>query len=100
MATEKLLCWTAEILVIKPVIEHKKGSTNLIGNSLLRLRMEEHYKYNTLLENKEPIHLKEKAEINMVQTHTKTAEQENITPKPPELQIKVWDIFRVLKRGS
>ena len=94
-AMEKLHCWTAEILVIKPVIEYKKGSTNLITDSLSRLRMEKHYKYNTLLENNEPIYLEDNAEISMVQTHAKTAEQENVKPKLPELQVRVRDIFKV-----
>ena len=30
----------------------------------------------------------------MVTTHTKSAEQEQLTLKLPDLQIKVWDIFK------
>ena len=87
-AMEKFHHWTAEILEIKPVIKYKKGSTNLIADSSSRLRRGQH-KYNELLDNKEPIHLEEKSEVNKVQTHAKTVEQENVAPKLPELQIKV-----------
>ena len=41
----------------------------------------------------ESIHLEEKAEVYIVQTDVRTAEQENIIPKPPEPQYKVQDIF-------
>ena len=37
--------------------------------------------------------LKEKVEINMVTTRAKSVEQDQLTPKLPDLQIKVWDIF-------
>ena len=49
---------------------------------------------NTLLENNEPILLEEDAEINMVQTHARTAEQGNDMQRPPELQVSVKDILR------
>ena len=99
-ATEKPYHLTAKILVIKPVIEYKNGSTNLIADSLSRLRMDEHYKYNTPLENNEPIYLEDCAEISMVQTHAKTVEQENVKLQLPELQVRVRDIFRYQTRGS
>ena len=38
--------------------------------------------------------LKEKVEINMVTTRTKSAEQDQLTLKLLDLQIKVWDIFK------
>ena len=56
--------------------------------------MGKHYNYNVPLHNTEPTILKTKAEINMVTTHAKSAEQEQLTPKLPDLQIKVWDIFK------
>ena len=69
---------------------------NLIADSLSRLRMGEHYNYDVPLHNTEPIILKKKAEINMVTTRTKSAEQDQLTPKLPHLQIKVEDIFKIL----
>ena len=56
--------------------------------------MGEHYNYDVPLHNTEPIILKKKAEINMVTTRAKSAEQDQLTPKLPDLQIKVWDIFK------
>ena len=94
-ASEKLHCWTSEILAIRPVIEYKKGSTNVIADSLSRLRMDEHYNYSTPLENNKPILLEEDAEINMVQTHARTAEQGNTTQRLPKLQVRVKDILQV-----
>ena len=68
--------------------------TSYIADSLSRLRMGEHHNYDVPLHNTEPIILKNKAEINMVTTHTKSAEQDQLTLKLPELQIKVRDIFK------
>ena len=67
---------------------------NLIADGLSRFRMGEHYNYNVPLHNTEPIILKKKAEINMVTTHAKSAEQDQLTLKLLDLQIKVWDIFK------
>ena len=95
-AADKFCCWTSDILTgdPHPTIQYKKGSLNLIADSLSRLRTGDHYKYDTPLHNDEPLVLKEKAEINMVTTRAKSAEQDHLTPKLPDLQIKVWDIFK------
>ena len=96
VAAHKFHRWTNDILAgdLHPTIQYEKGSLNLIVDSLSRLRTGEHYNYNVPLHNTEPIILKKKAEINMVTTRTKSAEQEQLTPKLPDLQIKVWDIFK------
>ena len=60
--------------------------------------MGEHYNHDIPLHNTEPIILKKKAEINMVTTCAKSAEQEQLTPKLPDLQIKVQDIFKTLHK--
>ena len=60
--------------------------------------MGEHYNYDITLHNTEPIILKKKAEINMVTTCAKSAEQDQLTLKLPDLQIKVWDIFKTLDK--
>ena len=95
-AADKFHHWTSDILAgdPHPTIQYKKGSLNLIADSLLRLRKGEHYNHDIPLHNTEPIILKKKAEINMVTTRTKSAEQEQLTPKLPDLQIKVWDTFK------
>ena len=95
-AADKFHCWTSDILAGDPypTIQYKKGSLNLITDSLSRLRTGDHYKYDVPLHNTEPLVLKEKVEINMVTTHAKSAEQDQLTPKLPDLQIKVWDIFK------
>ena len=49
--------------------------------------MREHYNYDIPLHNTEPIILKKKAEINMVTTHAKSAEQEQLT-------LKLLDVFK------
>ena len=49
---------------------------------------------NTPLHNTEPIILKKNVEVNMVITHAKSAEQEQLTSKLPDLQIRVRDIFK------
>ena len=67
---------------------------NLIADSQLRLRMGEHYEHKIPLHNTQPIILKRKAEVNMVITHAKSAEQEQLTPKLLDLQIRVRDIFK------
>ena len=67
-------------------------------DSLLRLRTNDYYTYNKPLHNGKPIRLQDKVmimEINIVQTHTQTAGQENETAKLPELQVRVQDIFKV-----
>ena len=96
-AADKFCCWTSDILAgdPHPTIQYKKGSLNLIADSLSKLRTGDHYKYNALLHNAEPLVLKEKVEINMVTTRAKSAEQDQLTPKLLNLQIKVWDIFKM-----
>ena len=72
-AADKFHRWTSDILGgdPHPTIQYKKGSLNLIADSLSRLRTGDHYKYDVPLHNSEPLVLKEKAEINMVTTHAK-----------------------------
>ena len=79
-----------------PTIQYKKGSLNIIADSLSRLRTGENYNYDIPLHNAKPLILKKNAEINMVTTHAKSAEQDQLTPKLLDLQIKVWDIFKTL----
>ena len=69
-AADKLCYWTTDILAgdPHPKIEYKKGSLNLIADSLSRLRTGEHYNHNFLLRNTEPIKLIEKNKVNMVTT--------------------------------
>ena len=95
-AVDKFHRLTSDILAgdPHPTIQYKKGSLNLIADSLSRLRTGDHYKYDTPLHNNEPLILKEKVEINMVTTRAKSAEQDQLTLKLPDLQIKVWDIFK------
>ena len=96
VAADKFCCWTSDILAgyPHPTIEYKKGSLNLIADSLSRLRTGEHYENNTPLHNTKPIILKKKAEVNMVTTHAKSAEQKKLTPKLLDLQIRVRDILK------
>ena len=91
MAADKFHHWISDILAgdPHPTIQYKKGSLNLITDSLLRLSTGEHYNYDAPLHNTKPIILKRKAEINMVTTQAKSAGQEQLTPKLPDLQIKV-----------
>ena len=70
----------------------------LIADSLSRLRTGEHYNHDIPLHNTKPIILKEKAEVNMVTSHAKSVEQEQLTPKLPDLQIRVRDIFKTLDK--
>ena len=56
--------------------------------------MGEHYEHNIPLHNTQPIILKRKAEVNMVITHAKSVEQEQLTSKLLDLQIRVRDIFK------
>ena len=95
-AVDKFRHWTSDILAGDPLptIQYKKGSTNLIADSLSRLTTGDHYKYDIPLQNAKPLVLKEKVEINMVTTCAKSAEQDQLTPKLPDLQIKVQDIFK------
>ena len=95
-AANKFCHWTSDILTGDPhsTIQYKKGSLNLIAHSLSRLRTGEHYKYDVPLYNAKPLILKKKVEINMVTTHAKSAEQDQLTRKLPVLQVKVWDIFK------
>ena len=76
-AGDKFRRWTSDILAEDPhpTIQYKKGSLNIIADSLLKLRTE-HYNHNIPLHNTEPIVLKEKTEVNMVITHAKSVEQE------------------------
>ena len=94
-AADKFRHGTSDILAgdPHPTIQYKKGSLNLIADSLSRLRTGDHYKYDAPLHNTEPLVLIEKVKINMVTTHAKSAEQDQLTPKLLDLQIKVWDIF-------
>ena len=62
------------------------------------MRTGDHYKYDAPLHNAEPLVLKEKVEINMVTTHAKAAEQDQLTPKLLDLQIKVRNIFNTLDK--
>ena len=96
VAADKFPCWTSDILAgdPHPTIQYKKGSLNLIADSLSRLSTGEHYNHDIPLHNTEPIILKEKAEVNMVTTHTKSAEQAQLTPKLPDLQTRVRNIFK------
>ena len=95
-AADKFRHWTSDILAgdPHPTIQYKKGSLNLIADSLSRLRTGDPYKYDVPLHNAKPLVLKKKVEINIVTTHAKSAEQDQLTPKLPDLQIKVWDIFK------
>ena len=99
-AADKFCHWTSHILAgdTLPTIQYKKGSLNLIADSLSRLRTGDHYKYDVPLHNAEPLVLKEKVEIKMVTTRAKSAKQDQLTPKLPDLQIKVWDIFKTLDK--
>ena len=96
-AADKFCHWTSDILAgdPHPTIQYKKGSLNLIADSLSRLRTGDHYQYNVPLHNAKPLVLKKKVEINMVTTHAKSAEQDQLIPKLPDLQIKVRDIFKM-----
>ena len=94
-AADKFRHLTSDILAgLHPTIQYKKSSLNLIVDSLSRLRTGEHYNHDIPLHNTKPIVLKEKAELNMFITHAKSAEQEQLTPKLLELQIRVRDIFK------
>ena len=94
-ATEKLRRWTHNIMATQPPpkIEYKKGSSNLIADSLSHLSTREHYIHDTPLKNTEPLKLVSK-QINMVQTRASKAKENADEPKLPELQIKVRDIFK------
>ena len=96
-AADKLYHWTADTLAgnLQPTMEYKKGSLNLIMDSLSRLRMGEHYYHIFSLKNMESIKLEKKAEVKMVTTDAKSVEQRNVTQKLPDLQVKVWDIFKM-----
>ena len=69
-ALDKFRHWTSDILTgdPHPTMQYKKGSLNLIVDSLSRLRTGDHYKYDAPLHNDEPLVLKEKAQINIVTT--------------------------------
>ena len=76
-AAEKLCRWTYDIALLGPTIEYKKGSNNIIADSLSRLRTNNYYTCDKPLHNGEPIHLQEKIEIkeiNIVQTRAQAAE--------------------------
>ena len=96
-AVDKFHCWTSDILARDPhpTVKYKKGSVNLIADSLLRLRTGEHYEHDTPLHNTEPIILKKKAEVNMVINCAKSVEQEQLTLKLLDLQIRVRNIFKI-----
>ena len=96
VVADKFCHWTTNILARDPhpTIEYKKGSLNLVANSLSRLRTEENYENNVPLQNTEPLILKKKAQVNMVTSCTKSAEREKLMPTLLDLQIKVRDIFK------
>ena len=99
-AADKLHCWTSDILAgdPHPTIQYKKGSLNLIPDSLSRLGTGDYYKYDAPLHNTKPLVLKEKAEMNMLTTCAKSAKHDQLTSKLLDLQIKVWDIFKTLDK--
>ena len=74
-AADKFHHWASDILAgdPHPTIQYKKGSLNLIADSLSGLRTGDHYKYDEPLHNAKPLVLKQKVEINMVTTLTKSA---------------------------
>ena len=75
-AAKKLHRWTYDIALLGPTIEYKKGSSNIITDSLSRLRTNDYYTYDKPLHNGQPIRLQDKIEIkeiNAVQTHAQTA---------------------------
>ena len=45
-AAEKLCHWTYDIASLGPTIEYKKGSNNIIADSLSRLRTNDYYTYD------------------------------------------------------
>ena len=97
-AAEKLRRWTYDITLLGPTIEYKKRSSNIIADSLSRLRTNNYYTCDKPLHNGKPIRLQNKMEIkeiNAVQTHAQTAGWENDTARLPELQVRVQDIFKV-----
>ena len=99
-AADKFHHWTSDILAgdPHPTIQYKEGSLNLIADSLSRLRTGDCYKNDVPLHNAETLVLKKKVEINMVTTHAKSAEQDQLTLKLLDLQIKVQDIFKTLDK--
>ena len=42
-ASEKMRCWTADIMAYAPTIEHIKGQHNIITDSLSRLRTDDYH---------------------------------------------------------
>ena len=56
-AADKFRHWTSDILAgdPNPTIQYKKGSLNLIADSLSRLRTGDHYKYNAPLHKRQAI---------------------------------------------
>ena len=95
-AADKFRHWTSDILPGDPhlTIEYKKGSLNLIADSLSRLRTGDNCEHNMPLQNTEPLILKKKDEVNMVTTCAKSVEQGKLIPSLLDLQIKVRDIFK------
>ena len=59
---DKLHHWKANLLAYKPEIEYKKGSINLIADSLSRFRSNDYYMHEEPLNNTEPIDLDSKGE--------------------------------------
>ena len=99
-AADKFHRWTSDILAgdPHPTIQYKKSSLNLIADSPSRYRTGEHYKYDVPQHNAKPLILKKKVKINMVTTRAKSAEQDQLTPKLLDLQVKVRDIFKTLDK--
>ena len=82
VAADKFHCWTSDILAgdPHPTIQYKKGSLNLITDSLSRLRTGDHYKYDVPLHNAKPLILRKKVEINMVTTDAGSVDSETAGP--------------------
>ena len=93
VAADKFHHGTSDILAgdPHPTVEYKTGSLNLIVDSLLRLRTGEHYEHDTQHQANDS---EKKAEVNMAVTRAKSAEQEQLTPKLLDLQIRVRDILK------
>ena len=84
--SEKLHRWMYDIIGLGPTIEYKKGSSNIIADSLSRLRTDAHYVYDKPLHNDKPIRLDDRlgdqgnqrctdsrSDSRMRKQHTKTS---------------------------
>ena len=93
VAADKFHHWTSDILAgdPHPTVQYKKGSLNLIVDSLSRLRTGEHYEHDTQHRANDS---EKKAEVKMPVTRVKSEEQEQLTLKLLDLQIRVRDILK------